>query len=322
MATEDTPRIQWGRARKRWAIIGCICLLVVAFFVPGWGSHGGRLASYSHDLAHFPAFATIAAGLLSLVRRGRSALLKAGCVVLMALFIAMVIEFVQPYFGRTKDFNDWLLGAAGALAAAAIYMAFKVDSLHHRRLFVLLAGVALLACTLPLILMTADWYLATRAFPMLDSFERSVEMGRWKPDGCTITRSPEHVTHGRYALKVEVDQPGVPYPSVFLADGPMDWSGYSRFAVDVFLACEGSRVVWIRADDEVNPPYEKRAQMSVELKPGMNTIWVDLDTFARMPGGARLKMDHIQTVGLFLDHPELGDSIYVDRMILSARTKR
>ncbi len=308
--------------RRRLPAYVMLTAVLSLFFVPGWGGHGGRFAQYTHDLAHFPAMATIAAGLLSVIRRGRSALLKAGLVVCSAFGIALLVEIFQPYFGRTAALNDWLLGAAGAFAAACVYLAFKADSQHHRKLFVGLAGVALMACLTPLLLMAADWYAGIRAFPVLDSFERPVELGRWKAEGCTIRQSREHVTMGKYSLQLEVTDPPDDYPSIFFDDGPIDWTGYGRFAVDVYLGGQQSRMLWIRADDMVNPPYNERAQMSVELKPGMNTIWVDLDAFAKLPSGRRLDVRHIETFGLFLDHPKAGDTIYVDRMVLSARSAR
>jgi VanZ family protein len=324
MTSEEDPEGSTGRNfqhhRRRLPFYALIGALLSLFFVPGWGSHGGRLTSYMHDLAHFPLFATIAAGLLALWSKHRHATITCAWVAATALAMALLIEYFQPLVGRTTALGDVLLGVAGAFAAVTIYLAVQSSTIRKKRIFLGLALLAAVACLVPQQILSADWYISKRAFPMLDSFERPVELGRWTSEGCTLEQSRAHVTHGRYALKMTVSDSMSAYPSIFLADGPMDWRGYGRLAVDVYLDGDQGRTVCIRADDTVNPPYEDRAQMAVDLKPGMNTIWVNLQTFARMPGGRYLDLGRVQTVGLFLDHPRIGDTLYIDRVMLSAKS--
>ena len=115
--------------------------------------------------------------------------------------------------------------------------------------------------------------------------------------------------------------PGSSFPSIFLSDGTMDWRGYRRLALDVFLKGEESRVLWVRADDSEYPSYPDRAQTAIELKPGENTIWIDLSVFSRKPNGKILDLSRIVTVGVFLENPSPGDTIFVDKFALAARPR-
>lgn len=104
------------------------------FFVPAWGGTSGRLMASSKDWAHFPLFAASAALLLFLwPRRHQSALLKASRVAGLAIVLALLVEIIQPLAGRSATLMDWLLGAAGSLAAVAVYLALRSASPKGRR---------------------------------------------------------------------------------------------------------------------------------------------------------------------------------------------
>jgi hypothetical protein len=210
-----------------------------------------------------------------------------------------------------------MLGLAGSLAVVAVYLAGQSASFHLRHSLRTCAIVLICVSAAPLAIVLADRYASSRDFPLLDSFEGPAEIDRWQAEGCRIDATPRHATHGLSALRLQVDNAGARYPSVFRSDLPMDWRGFQRFAVDIFLDGHESRTVWLRADDRENPPYEDRAQMPIELKPGRNTLWVDLAVFSRTPGGRVLDLGHIVTVGVFVDGGRAGDTLYIDRMVLS-----
>lgn len=297
-----------------------LAVTISLFFIPGmkFTSFGNRLDSYSQDFCHFPLFAAISAALLAWRPRGGNHITKAGIVTLIAVCLAATIEVIQPIVGRTAAWDDLMLGAAGCVSTMAVYVGLRSASATLKRCLSFVATVLFLVAILPLVLIVADRYQASRMFPVVDSFERITELGRWLPEGCTVAQVREHATHGSYSLKMTVDS-GASYPSIFLSDGAMDWRGFKRFAVDVYLKGESSRVLWVRADDGPYPRYEDRAQTTVELKPGENTIWIDLSAFAQKPNGKTLNLSNILTVGLFLDHPQPGDTIFVDKMVLSVR---
>lgn len=319
------PEPQHPRLRKilkRWPALFVIVTLCIMFFVPSWGRTTGRISSYSQDLAHYPIFAIIAAVMLFLWPRHRTAVAKAGVVSGAAVSLALLIELFQPLAGRSAALGDILLGTAGCFSVVAVYLGLRTASDRARRWLVATAGILLLVSVLPLLLMLGDSWSARRAFPVIDSFERPVELGRWVAEGCTISQSADHVTHGDYAMRLEVIPTEERYPSAFVADGIMDWRGYQRLTLDVYLEGGGSRVLWVRADDRANPPYHERAQVAVDIKAGANRIAIDVPSFARLPGGRTLDLGHIITLGIFLDGAQPGDVLYIDQLALSVKRAR
>jgi hypothetical protein len=297
-----------------------VAVVLSLFFIPGLKltEFGNRLDSYGQNFCHFPLFAAISAALLAWWPRKGCHVTRAGVVTALAVGLAAVVEIVQPYVGRTAAWEDLLLGAAGCVSVVAVYVGVRSASATLKRFLGTIATVLFLIALLPLVLIVADRYRAAKAFPLVDSFERVTELGRWVPEGCTVAQVREHATHGEYSLEM-VALPGASYPSIFLSDGLMDWRGYRRLALDVYLKGEHSRMLWVRADDSKYPQYPDRAQTAIELKPGQNTIWIDLSVFSKKPNGKNLDLSRIVTVGVFLDKPSPGDTIFVDRMALAAR---
>ena len=306
---------------KRWPALFVVVTLCAMFFVPSWGRTSGRISSYTQDLAHFPLFAIIAAIMLFLWPRHRTAVAKAGVVSGAAVSLALLIEIFQPLAGRSAALGDILLGTAGCFSVVAVYLGLRTASERARRWLVATAVVLLLLSVLPLMLILGDQWSARRAFPVIDSFERPVELGRWVVEGCLVSQSPDHVTHGKSSMRLEVIPSEERYPSAFLGDGAMDWRGYRRLKLDVYLEGGGSRTLWVRADDRETPPYEERAQVAIEIKAGANRLALDVPAFAQLPGGRVLDLGHIVTFGVFLDGAQPGDVLYLDQLALSGRER-
>ena len=301
--------------------IGTICLLSVLislFFVPGWGGYRNRILSYGFDLGHYPLFALITAALL-VARRNKAVKPNVAFVLLAALFIAVSVELIQPYFQRTASVFDVLLGMAGSVSVVCVYLAVAAYSARAKWFLYCLAVISFLCAATPLFLVTLDTYRVYKIFPLVDSFEQPVELGRWKPEGCTLNHVEEHATHGRYALKIRINENSGEYPGIFYRGGIMDWSNYGRLALDAFLDNKKSKYLWIRADERNNASYADRSQAVVELKPGPNTIWIDLDSFAKTPSGHLLNLRNIISFDIFLQGTQPGDTVYLDRIFLSAR---
>jgi hypothetical protein len=296
------------------------CTVLSFFFVPAWGGTSGRLGAYSKDWAHFPLFAGLAALLLFLwPRRHQSALLKASRVAGSALVLALLVEIIQPLAGRSATVTDWLLGAAGSMAAVAVYLALRSSSWHGRRGLILASAFLLLAATTPILLILVDRLSAWRAFPLLDSFERPVESSRWRPDGCVLERVEEHATHGRYALRMTVPERQDGTLGAYLNDGAMDWRGYRQLTLDVFLESDSARGLLILLDDQLGAPRRERAVMNVELKPGQNRVAMDLPSLAFTVEGRPLTLDHIASMGLYVKSARPGDALYLDQLKLGGR---
>lgn len=320
MHPSDQLKSLFRRVRGHGPALFLFGTVLSFFFVPAWGGTSSRLLASGKDWAHFPLFASLAALLLFLwPRRHQSALFKASRVAGLAIVLALLVEIIQPLAGRSATMMDWLLGAAGSLAAVAVYLALRSANWKSRRSLILASALLLLAATMPVLLILVDRVSAWRAFPLLDSFERPVESSRWRADGCVLERVEEHATHGRHALRMAVPEFHDERPGAYLNDGSMDWRGYRQLTLDVFLESDAERIMLILLDDRLGAPRRDRAVLTVELKPGPNRVALDLPALAFAMDGRPLTLNHIASIGLYMKSVQPGDAIYLDQLKLGGR---
>ncbi|MDB5312716.1 MAG: hypothetical protein JWO38_6918 [Gemmataceae bacterium] len=138
------------------------------------------------DLGHVPLFAALVFAL----RAGIGPPLWRSLAV--AIGLAGLAEIIQPTFGRTGDWADFVRGALGALSAAAVIRAWE-----GRRSAIRAVGFLLLAAGLwvwpvidlgPYVLDTAAGY---REFPVLAAFGTDRELLRWDCHQATFRRGAE-----------------------------------------------------------------------------------------------------------------------------------
>lgn len=310
---------RWAaRSSVQRAVCLAVLIAVVALFVlPIPLPFDGRLIKALETAAHYPLFL---GGVLAWCFLFRPAptwpalrLSLAGVTV-----VAIVLELVQALAHRDPNLEDTFFSALGGWSALLVWY-----SLHTTRRWFSLGAwclcllLGLLTC-LPPALILADRAYAYAAFPLLASFEGRSEVGRWWGHECRLTRVNAQYTHGRYALRVALDKPRSAYPGLFMTDGRLDWRGYNRLCMDIYLTGGSECTLWLRADDQRrNPDYHDRAQTMINLTPGANSICLELDSFLRTPSGRALDRSHLTRWGLFFDAPRGGESIFLDQIRLA-----
>jgi VanZ family protein len=301
---------------KRTVLIASLSLLVFCFllFTPLPDNHGNRFLVYLQDFAHFPLFALMAWLLLFLLREKVVNPLWRGLqVVGVTLFAGLLAEFIQPFVGRTAGGRDILLGLAGSVAAVSLDMARRSRTIVARVLLVAMALLLAVAAAFPLILIHRDRQDARRDFPLLASFESRTELSRWAVNGCRVSRVPDHTTHGRWALKIEVENPDN-YPGLFESDSMRNVSGIKQLCFDVFVPGDAPLKIWLRMDDRINPVYSDRFQDLRTLFPGTNTICIERAALGSTPSGRSLDLGRILSWGIFFDQAKPGETLYLDNV--------
>lgn len=302
--------------KSRWIISVLAVLSCVGLLLPLPWTIRDRLWHALEDLAHFPLFALIAMALwlwlnpLSRTRRFWSALS-------LSVLLAVGVELLQRYTHRDPSIEDVAMSALGALAGVLLMDSFI--GLRRPWRVVERCGVfALLVLALiPVSSVVFDRARSRAEFPLIASFERRSEWGRWSVRDAQMERVRNHATEGKYALRFTVvSEPG-PYPAAFMTDGIGNWEGYSELCLDIFLPGASNLVLWLRADDEEDYlRYADRAQIAVLLEPGENRVCVELSEFLRTPSARELRRDHLKRLGLFLNEPEGGEVLFVDNIRL------
>lgn len=305
------PRVQ--RAGCVVVMGGIISLFVLPIHLP----FDGRLIKALETAAHYPLFLV---GVLAWCFLYRPTTTWPALRLSLAgvTGVAIGLELVQALAHRDPNLEDTFFSALGGWSALLVWY-----SLHTTRRWFSLGAwclcllLGILTC-LPPALILADRAYAYASFPLLASFEGRSEVGRWWGHECRLTRVKAQNTHGRYALRVALDKPRSVYPGIFMTDGRLDWRGYHRLCMDIYLTGGAECTVWLRADDQRHhPDYNDRAQTMINLTPGANSICLELDTFLRTPAGRTLDRGHLTRWGLFFDAPRGGESIFLDQIRLA-----
>ena len=295
---------------KRWCSALVVVGLLAALFFPASAPAVGRVPKAVEDLAHFPVFLLLGL-LLGRWRRGG----LVGGVVWIALF-AVAVELIQPWTGRETDARDALVSTLGGVSGLLLAGVARAEG--RIRLGGALAVLIAFACIAggPLALILRDQQMARRAFPVLASFERTVELDRWVFRGAVASMVPAGASHGRRALRVEFE-PGTAYPGLFMTEVIPDWSGFSRICFDLWWSPQTPRDIWIRADDRrEEPAYVDRGQLTFTVTSGWNQVCVALEALWLTPSGRRMDAAKITRWGLFLEAAEGGEVLELDHVRL------
>jgi VanZ family protein len=202
-----------------------------------------------------------------------------------ASLLAAAVEFLQPFFGRSCEFSDFVIGSTAAAAAAAVLGA----RLPLRRRF------AAAALALPLLLFSpvaARYALLARPlralFPTLYAPEKLCFFAPWDLHGVELFRDGTVVPTGEEAE----------YPGLFRLAARQDWSAFSALVLRVEWQGPEGTVGVVRVDPAGvrDPAYGERLQIEVPLARGENAIRLPL-------GAAPFNLERTGVWGFFLVSP-------------------
>lgn len=108
----------------------------------------------------------------------------------VAIGFAGLVEVVQPFVGRSGDPLDFVRGALGALAGAALVRAWEARRERGRVLAYIVLALALVFG--PIVEVTpyvVDTVTGNREFPVLATFSTDHELRRWELTQATLART-------------------------------------------------------------------------------------------------------------------------------------
>lgn len=128
-------------------------------------------------------------------------------------------------------------------------------------------------------------------------------------------RSEAHVTSGKYSLKVVL--PPCQYPGINFRGVREDWSKSNFFKIDVFNPSEERFNFHIRIDDHKSGwEYAHRFDTDFELKPGMNSISIPMDSIKTNINHRPLNVKKIKRLMVFVPNNNKRREIYIDHIRL------
>ncbi|MCH2201573.1 MAG: hypothetical protein MK102_06370 [Fuerstiella sp.] len=304
-----------------------VCVLVGLVFpfpFTGW------LWSELFDLGHAPIFCALLlafAGFLDPCSIGLSArygqlhcvataetmLLSGGC-----LLLGCMGEFLQTFVGRSPAVGDLVSNAAGVLSGV-LWMRSRVATGVRQKLLVIVAFMILAMVTLKPALGVWGAVVQKQDFPLLASFERSVDLGAWTELQSTMGRTSEWASHGEHSLQLDL------YPGrvsgIMMIWPTMDWRGYDLFTWDIHNMTSASVDLTLKIYD--HPHLNRRFdsadhyEMHFEVPPTtVHSLSVKLADIAVAPELRSMNMGQIALVELVAANLSAAHTVLLDNMRL------
>lgn len=124
-------------------------------------------------------------------------------------------------------------------------------------------------------------------------------------------RDHQHAVSGECSLRLEIHPDS--YPGFKSGKMEENWSGYRFLKLDIFYPGTAPLNLAYRIDDRWdNPPYGDRLNGSLSLRPGKNSISLDLASLKTSGSKRLLRLAHIDKLYLFLCSPKQPVVLYLD----------
>jgi len=308
-----------GKAMNRSITLGAAGLLLLLLVPTGPLLHEGMWTALG-NAAHLPLMAAFTALVFFARARagdaGRSGYPRAA---LLGAGATLVLEAIQPLFGRTASVVDAVTGLSGVAAALGGIHAWRAGTPRHR----LAHGVAtLVVCVVVLSPAWLEWTaLRWRAdrFPLLGAFEDEIELRLWRhrsPEGkwpTTLRLSSEHVSEGRRSLAVRTGDGA--WPGVIYNAGGADWTGFERLLWDLYNPGEPFRLR-VRIDDRARPSYETGYFDRIAIGTGWNRCELPTARIRRTVGAGAFDLGRVWRLALYTDGDE-HRAFFIDNVRLA-----
>lgn len=240
-----------------------------------------------------------------------------------ALILGLATEIGQIIGPRDASLGDMLNNALGAgaflLFAATLDQSLR-DRLINRRLVSrntvrVLALLLLAFAYLPFTILVLAHSRRQAQFPMISDFESFLDRRfAYGEDARLELVAPPPLWLSNTSCKVgkltllpgRISGLAIHYPF------PV-WTGYTFFAVEIYLEGSSGLTVNLRVDDTMhNFEHDDRFNRRIDLLPGLNRIQIPLSEIEFAPVSRRMEMNSIANIILFVSEIEAPAVIFVD----------
>ncbi|MEN8140235.1 MAG: VanZ family protein [Thermodesulfobacteriota bacterium] len=308
--------MKFTRPTRPGASLLIILLLFPFFFLAGPSYHSPRSLLALWNLGHLLFFLALVLFLASRRQEKKLTWSWSLTILLLATGLGLVIELIQGQIdGRVASLPDLARNSGGAILG--LFLLAWPQQIRQRPALALGAGAIIVTSLLPVAAALVDEYRARRDFPLLSSFESSLELSRWEGDG-QIERVKSPVSAGEYALAIRLTT--AKYSGLNLHHFPRDWREMATLRLTINNQQATPMEITSRIHDMEHAigeqPYHDRYNRRWTLEPGWNEISIDLARVAAAPAGRRMDMAHIRGLGLFVSRQEQERRVVIDEVRL------
>lgn len=328
-ATTESDRPQAFPVRRLLIlVIGVLGLLTgLVFPFPMTGRYWNTV----FDLAHAPAFFLIfllVAGFLDPASIGFSGtsrallhltpwrlLLISG----LLFFGGVTCEIAQKFVDRHPSIDDIIANSFGLMAGTLYCLSLRARHRWYHLAGIPLATLILIYPSITHVQGLVECVRQRQEFPLLASFERSLELSAWTPHGATVTRDMAWASMGSQSMRIESFGDGQP-GAVMVWPVP-DWSDYSTLKFDLFNPEASAVTVGVTISDEHHVQHlwepSDRFNWSVKLMPKeVRRIAIELQDVASSPATRSMDLTRVSNLNIFMQNSPQGSKLYVDGILL------
>jgi hypothetical protein len=299
-----------------------ISTIVVSFLLfNNFGKSQSRLLDEILNYGHLFLFGLISLGILRLIgmrtwpNPDKILYFRSGITTFFLGFLSECIQTQIP--NRTFGLNDIFSDTMGA--ATFLVLAYTFQNGSMRRTRIILRSVALSIMVImayPVCITAIDSRNMARDFPILSSFESTLESSRWKNIESSSKRMKIHATDGIYSYQTRL-HPGM-FPGISLGYMMSDWRGYQELSFDTFLEGTKPLNIIVRINDkEHNDEYHDRYNKQFTLQPGRNHTSVVLNDVRKAPQGREMDMADLSIICIFAYNLDELRVVYFDNFRLN-----
>ncbi len=238
-------------------------------------------------------------------------------VVFLSLVVGVIIEVLQPFFNRSRQYEDLWLNCLGTLSAmlfidpGRVVIPYAILRSLQGLLFIIAVGLLSPAAAT----MTDEIY-ARYQFPVLTDFELTSQAGRWAGD--EILTIASGVVKGRQMLRVPLATTS--YTGPRLKYFPGDWRGYTMLWLRLYNPDDAVLAITCIIHDShyilSQPDFRQRYQRDFVLQPGWNSFYITLEAIENGPQLRKMNMSQLNSIGFYAYNLPQERIIYIDRIWL------
>ncbi len=305
----------WDRGRLLVLIVALVAALPLFFAGPGISP--ASPVNQLTCLGHFAYFALSAWALLRLPCLAGFGLWRKSALIVPALFLfGLVIEIVQPFFGRTASVRDLGINMLGV----AFVLCFMVTARRTVPVFFLISGrAAVLGLCFAVFYVPAitlwDMHQAARQFPVLSDFETRFQHKRWSHGKIVQDVS----RYGDSSLRVYLDN-ARQYPGTTMTHGFGNWQEYSCLALSIYNPEAVPLNIHISIRDqghgEGGRGFGNRFDDRFEIGQGWHDLRIPVQDIKAGPRDRELDLSRLRSMVVFSMNLSEPRTIYLDNIQL------
>lgn len=273
------------------------------------------------DMGHFFAFGLLVIFCLAVLRTHTSDKLAYLIAIVFTSSLVLLIELIQPWFGRTAALGDVLTSYLGIITCISIYHVWR-NPFKKRWLkwgHIIVVACIVIAIASPAITAWYSIFWRIQQGPMLGNFEKNVELQFWRPNqvgknAARITLSDDVAYTGYHSLKIMAGNTrwsGVTY----YAENE-NWQPYRTLSFHIYNPGE-KLTVSMRIDDNGDTEhYTGRFNKSFVVQQGWQKISIPIEEIAHGPKKRIMNMRAITQVLFFISINNKTRIFYLDNVHL------